>query len=150
MDMMLWAARASHLFAVAVWIGGSLYQAGVVLPLWTADDPRSTEMTIATLRRYLPFQWMGLSTVFVTGICLMMFSPRFVFFSYSDWWSIALGLKQIAFLLMVFFSFGFSRMVKLYFDQAASRDSIRLRILQFNRSGVFLGIVAILLAASMQ
>jgi hypothetical protein len=92
---------------------------------------------------------MGLSTVLVTGICLMMFSPRFVFFSYPDWWSIALGLKQVVFLLMAFFSFGFARMVQRYTHDEPTHDVIRLRILQFNRNGVFLGILAMLLAASM-
>ena len=151
MDMLLWAARASHVFAVIVWVGGLLYQAAVLLPMWTPGDPVSTKLVLASLRRFIPFQWMGLSTVVVTGICLMLFSPRFIFFRYADWWSIALGLKQLAILPMAVFAFGFARMVHRHLEPHpdASVEILRTRIFQFNRNGVFLGIVATLLAVSM-
>jgi uncharacterized membrane protein len=151
MDMLLWAVRVSHIFAVVVWLGALLYQSAVVLPLWTPGDPTSTKMVLASLRRFLPFQWMGLTTVLVTGICLMMFSTRFIFFSYHDWWSVALGLKQVSFLLMTFFAFGLARMVQRHLDPSPgiAGDLLRARIFQFNRNGVFFGIVATLLAVSM-
>ena len=151
MDMLLWAVRVSHVFAVIVWLGALLYQAAVLFPLWTPGDPDSSKMILANLRRFLPFQWMGLTTVLVTGVCLMLFSTRYIFFTYEDWWSIALGLKQAVFLIMTFFAFGFARMVLRYLEPSPgiSPDLLRLRILQFNRNGVFLGIVATLLAVSM-
>ncbi len=149
MDLLLWAVRVSHFFAVIVWIGGFLYQAAVLLPLWVPGDPATTRLVISGFRRFLPFQWLGLTTVLVTGTCLMLFSTRFVFFSYPDWWSVALGIKQLIFLCLVFFSFGFARMVQKYDDPGAGEEVIRLRIFQFNRNGVFLGIIATLLGVSM-
>ena len=151
MDLLLWVVRVSHIFAVIIWLGAMVYQAAVTLPLWIPGDSNSTKIVLASLRRFLPFQWMGLTTVLVTGICLMLFSTRFVFFSYPDWWSVALGLKQIIFLCMAFFSLGFARMVQRHSqpDRDAPEETLRLRIFQFNRNGVFLGIVAMLLSVSM-
>jgi uncharacterized membrane protein len=151
MDLLLWAVRVSHVFAITVWLGALLYQAAVLFPLWNSGDPATTRMMLDSLRRFLPFQWMGLTTVLVTGICLMLFSPRFIFFSYHDWWSVALGLKQVAYLAMTFFALGLARMVYRAAQPAPAfpEEIIRARIFQFNRNAVFFGIIATLLAVSM-
>jgi len=148
---MIWAVRVSHIFAVIVWLGTLLYQAAVVLPLWTTGDQDRSDLVHLFLVRSLPFLWMGLTTALVTGICLMLFSTRFVFFSYHDWWSVALGLKQIFFVVMGIFSIGLIRMVRAFRELRVSNDEevLRLRILQLNRNSVLLGIVALLLAVSM-
>lgn len=151
MDFMIWAVRVSHLFAVVVWLGSLLYQAAVILPLWTPGDRTRTEVVRMFLGRSLPYLWMGLTTALITGICLMLFSTRFVFFRYDDWWSIALGLKQVLFLLMAIFTIGLIRLVQAFSElrESDQEDLLRIRILQFNRSSVLLGIMTLLLAASM-
>jgi uncharacterized membrane protein len=151
MDFLLWAIRAVHLFGVVVWLGALLYLSAIVLPRW-GQDGGSGAGVLAQLGLFLPFQWMGLVTVLVSGTILMLFNPRFVFFSYPEWWSVALGLKQAAFLLMCLFSFGYARMAANLRAGTAEEPiatQYRMRLVQFNRLNVALGIVSLLLAASM-
>lgn len=153
---MLWAARAMHLFSVILWIGGLLYQTVIVFPGLTSGNPERVTMALGQMSGFFPFIWMGLITVLVTGLGLMMFSPRFVFFSYSDWWSVALGIKQVLALLMVLFTFGYARMLARFSalvrapDASSGQDPFLGRLLHFHRLNVVMGIIAILLSASMK
>jgi len=154
MDFMLWAVRASHLFAVIVWLGILLYNGAVVLPIWLSGDPVQKEVSLTILRKSAPLLWTGLTTVLVTGLCLMLFSTRFVFLSYHDWWSVALGLKQVSFLLMAFVTVGLIRLTGRFHHLIASgeieaEEPLKGRVARFNRLGVLFGIVALMLAASM-
>ena len=155
MDFMIWAARVSHLFGVIVWLGTLLYQGAVILPLWLSGQQGKDDRVEQALVKGAPFLWMGLTTVFVTGVLLMLFSTRFVLFSYHDWWSVALGLKQIAFLFMAFFTIGLARLTagfrEILDTQGASMAGVlRNRIVQFNRYSIVFGIAALLLASSMR
>ena len=159
MEFMLWAVRSLHLFSVVVWLGGTMYQAVVIFPV-AKDAHGFGKDTLQLLQRFLPFVWMCVWTILITGVALMLFNPRFVFFNYSDRWSIFLGLKQLAFLLMIFFSFGYARMFaslyKLLIDEGrkqAPEQAVWLyyqRMLQFSRINVVLGLITILLASALK
>jgi uncharacterized membrane protein len=145
MDILLFACRGLHLFAVVVWGGGLMYEAVIIIP---EGEPRMAER----LQRFLPFVWMSAWTILITGTALMLFNPRFVFLRFNDAWSVILGLKQLVFFLMVFFAFGTSRMISRL-GQAAEHDPDasapeRLplqRAVQFHRINVALVITGILL-----
>ena len=155
MDFMLWSVRAMHLFSVILWLGGLLYQAVIVLPLLVSGQSDQTQMILNQLKGFLPFNWMALMTILITGAGLMLFSPRFVFLSYDSWWSMALGIKQSIFLLIALLSLGYSRILihLIGHDRpgVTAEMGARLtgRLQRVNRASILLGIGAVLLAASM-
>jgi len=100
---------------------------------------------------------MCIWTVAVTGVGLMLFSPRFIVLEFDDSWSVLLGVKQLTFLVMAFFSFGYARMLtrclEIVAEKDASGDDVMpyyQRMLQFGRINIALGIGAIMLASGLQ
>lgn len=86
----------------------------------------------------------------------MLFSPRFIFFEFKDTWSIVLGLKQVTFLVMMYFSFGYARMVTRLIEEEEKEvrnhellSLLQFRVGQFSTTLIVLGIVAIMLAAGL-
>lgn len=150
MDILLFACRGLHVFGVAVWCGGLMYERVIIIP-------ESGMGKFERLRRFVPFVWMSAWTILITGTALMLFSPRFVFLQYQDAWSVILGLKQMTFLLMVFFAFGTSRMLSRLMelgsgdpDVSAPGDILANRALQIHRVNVALAITGILLGSMLR
>lgn len=156
MEFLLWAVRSLHLFSVVVWIGGLMYQSAVATPVAGVEGNELVGWNRHLIRRFVPFVWMCVWTVFVTGLALMLFSPRFIFFDYDDRWSVALGLKQLTFVIMVVFAFGYARMFSRLdeiLSQAGPKSDpapYHRRLVEFGRINAALGIAALLLAAAMQ
>jgi len=157
MDFLLWATRSLHIFAVVVWLGGLMYQSAVMLAVAKVEGSESAPQTIHSLRRFVPFVWMCVWTVFVTGVALMFFSTKFVAFQFHDSWAILLGLKQLTFILMLFFSFGYARMLTRA-DEMMRKPELPVdeakpyfrRMGQFGKINIGLGIVSLLLATGMK
>jgi len=156
MDFLLWATRSLHLFSIIVWIGGLLYQAAVIFPAGKPEEGLS-DGARRNVRRFVPFMWMSVSTTLITGVALMLFSPRFLFFEFNDRWSVILALKQMTFLLMVLFSFGHARMFQRIDEMLTqgvhSSLSVRPfheRMLRFGRINIALSITAILLTSALR
>ncbi|MBM2845148.1 MAG: hypothetical protein HW407_460 [Bacteroidetes bacterium] len=158
MDFLLWSVRGVHIFSVVVWLGGLMYQGVVMVPVAKAEQKEMGAQTLHSLRRFVPFVWMCVWTVLVTGIGLMLFSPRYIIGEFDDPWSVLLGLKQLTFVLMVFFSFGYARMLSRCTEivtaakPGTSPDNpapYYQRMLQFGRINVALGIGALLLASGL-
>lgn len=155
MDFLLWAARSLHIFSIVVWFGGLTYQAVVTFPVARVDGNELNESTRHLLRRFQPFVWMCVWTVLLTGVLLMLFDPRFIFFQYDDIWSILLGLKQVVFVVMIFFSFGYARMfsrVEQTLAVSGNMDETLQfynQMLMFGKINIGLAIIAILLAAGL-
>ena len=86
---------------------------------------------------------------------MMLLSPKFVWFQFPDRWSMLLGLKQLIFLLMLFYAFGHARMLRHVESPSPDGgidDTARLyrhRAEQFRRISIALGITAVLLGAAM-
>ena len=133
-----------------------MYQTAIVLPKLVSGDPERVVMALGQVSRFVPFIWMGLITVLVTGLGLMLFSTRFVFFSYSDWWSVALAMKQMIIFLMTVFTFGYVRMLTRFAESVANQAGpgspppFLARMLHFHRLNVVMGVIATLLSASMR
>ena len=144
-----------HIFSVVVWLGGLMFQGAVVAPVMQFEGTEAKPAMRRINKRFIGFIWMNVWTLLATGILLMLFSPRFVWFHYDDRWSLFLLIKQIIFLLMVFYAFGYARMID-YLDNPASNggyDSKSLiyihRVTQYRLISIFLGITALLFAAAM-
>lgn len=155
MDFLLWAARSLHVFSVIVWFGGLLFQAAVTLPVARADGKELDAFTLHVAKRFQPFVWMCVWTVLVTGIGLMLFDTRFVFLHFADRWSVLLGLKQLVFVVMIVFSFGYARMfarLNELMERGDVHDDVLpfyKQMLVFGKTNVALAIVAVLLAAGL-
>ena len=133
-----------------------MYQAVVTFPVACVEGTMEWSHRLDDLRRFVPFVWMSASTMLVTGTIMLLFSPRFIFLGYQDAWSVAMGLKELIFLMMVFFSFGYGRMLayglRVAPDAAGmseERSRAFVRMQQFHRINTALAILAILLAASL-
>ncbi len=144
-----------HIFSVLVWLGGLLFQSAVMLPAFHAQEQRSTALLRAIEKRFVGFIWMSVWTLLITGILLMLLDQRFLWFQFRDRWSVLLGFKQLIFLLMVAYAFGYARMLQ-YLGTPSSNGGFnekaviyRDRINLFRRISIALGLTAMLLGAAM-
>jgi len=157
MDFLLWACRSMHIFGVIVWLGGLMFQSAVMMPIVHQEENHDVKTSMRKVtKRFVGFIWMSVWTIFITGVLMMLFTPRFHWFQYHDTWSILLGVKQILFLLMVLYAFGYARMLH-YLEQPSSNggydEKAQLylhRLNQFRRTSIILGLSALLVAAGMQ
>jgi uncharacterized membrane protein len=144
-----------HIFSMVVWLGGLLFQSAVALPIFQSQEKPSAAILREIDKRFLGFIWMSVWTMLVTGILLMLLNPNFYWFQYHDRWSVLLGFKQLIFVLMVVYAFGYARMLQ-YLGTPSSNggynekvEMYRDRINLFRRISVALGITAMLLGAAM-
>lgn len=132
-----------------------MFQSAVAMPIIQFENEHARAAMRKVNQRFIGFIWMSVWTIFITGLLMMLLNPRFVWFHYDDRWSVLLGVKQVIFLLMVFYAFGYARMLK-YLDAPSSNGGFneraelyRHRVNQFRKISIFLGITALLLAAGM-
>ena len=145
-----------HIFGVVVWLGGLMFQSAVATPIVQSEDDQQTKTIIRKInKRFMGFIWMSVWTILVTGVIMMIHKGYFFVFQNTDRWSILLGFKQLIFVLMVFYAFGYARMLK-YLDSPSSNGGFdekaelyRHRINQFRFMSILLGIIAVLLSAAM-
>ena len=157
MDFLLWAVRSLHVFGIVVWLGGMMYQMVVTISVARVEGFELSPQTVHELRRFVPFIWMCLWTVLLTGIGLMLFDSRFVFFEFKDRWSILLAAKQIVFLALAFFSFGYVRMFTRVDEMLGARSGVTQDaymyfqgMVRLGKVNIAFGIVGILLSAAMK
>jgi uncharacterized membrane protein len=155
-DLLLWAVRALHVFSVATWLGGFVFQYAIIQPIARSEGGEALHAAGMMSKRFLGFMWASLWTMAATGLLMMVLSPRFIWFRYIDTWSILLGLKQIVFLLMVLCSVGYGRMIR-YLQSPASNGGFderaelyRLRVIRYRKMSIALGVVGLLLAAGLR
>ncbi len=156
MDFLLWVCRSMHVFGVVTWLGGLMFQSAVVAPVMDAEGEAAAKAMRKVNKRFVGFIWMSVWTILITGVLMMLIDPRFVWFQYHDRWSILLGFKQLIFILMVFYAFGYARMLQ-YLEAPSSNGGFdekvelyRHRLQQFRRISIVFGIVALFLAAGMR
>jgi uncharacterized membrane protein len=145
-----------HIFGMVVWLGGLMFQSAIIAPVLQSEGEPAKFAARKMNIRFVGFIWMSIWTMLVTGALMMLLSPKFVWFRYDTGWSVLLGLKQIIFILMVLYAYGYARMLT-YLVQPASNggfdekaDLYRHRVHQFRRISIALGITALLLAAGME
>ena len=132
-----------------------MFQSAVAMPIMQFENELVKAAVRKVQKRFVAFVWMSAWTILITGILLMLLNPRFVWFQYSDRWSMYLAWKQVIFVLMVFYAFGYARMLK-YLETPSSNGGFnekaelyRRRLDQFRKISILLGIAALLLAAAM-
>ncbi len=104
------------------------------------------------------FVWMSIWTTGITGVLLMLFSPKFQFGSYRSPWEILLLLKQIIFVAMLIAAISSGKIVRkmesiLAMAPASSTEnqiSVQHdRILVRRRLNIIFGLVALLISTRM-
>ena len=144
-----------HVFGVVIWLGGLMFQNAIAHPIIELEGDEARAAMRKINKRFIAFVWMSVWTILITGLIMMLLSPRFVWFQYNDSWSILLACKQAVFALMVVYAFGHARMLS-YLDAPSSNGGFndraelyRHRVSQFRKISIFLGFIAILLSAGM-
>lgn len=145
-----------HVFGVVVWLGGLMFQGAVAAPIMQTESSDARAAMRKVNKRFIGFVWMSVWTMLITGVLMMLLDPRFMWFQYHNRWSILLGVKQIIFVLMVLYAFGYARMLS-YLDKPSSNGGFdekaelyRHRVNQYRGINIFLGIIGLFLAAGMQ
>jgi len=154
-DIVYLFCRSLHILAAVIWLGGMLFQAVILVPVFK-DERENSKATLRKInRRFSAFAWLCILTMASTGIVLMLRNPNFAPFRYRDAWSIILGFKQLIFILMVLYAYGYTQMLK-YLDSPSSNggfneraEIFRHRVDQFQLISILLGTLAVILAASM-
>lgn len=153
MDFVLWACRLMHVVSVVVWFGGLIFINAVFIPIAEHQQATKLQVVLGTQKRFLPFIWSCFWSLLITGILLMLLSPKFLWFEYSTLWLKLLALKQVAFLLLAFFSWQtvhvFSKMERSLADDSDEFEGWRLGLKKLVRRSIFWGIVALMCGAGM-
>ena len=152
MEFVLWACRVMHIVSVVVWLGGLIYFNAVLVPVAEYEQQARSRFVLAVQKRFFGFVWSTLWPLLLTGILLMVLSPKFRWFDYSTLWARLLAIKQVAFLFMTFFSWQAS---KVFLGMEAAKndeetlEGWRLGYMKLTKRTIFFGIVSVLCAAGM-
>lgn len=150
MDFVIWASRVMHVLGSIVWIGGLVFQNVVSMPVLRYEGADQSPTTVKIGTRFVGFVWICAWTMSVTGLILMLLDPRFIWFQYSNQWSVLLGFKQLLFVLLVFYAFGIARLLgRLESADETTRLLIIYRLRQFRTMSILFGLCAAVLAVSM-
>lgn len=142
-----------HVVSVVVWIGGLIFLNAVLNPIAEHEGATRLPAILGAQKRFLPFIWSSLWTLLITGFLLMLLSPRFRWFDYSTTWAQLLAVKQLAFVLLVFFSWQTAKVFSKMEHAAANGTEVfegwRLGLQKLIRRAILWGIVALMCAAGM-
>jgi len=141
--------------SICVWLGGLFYQ-HVIFPSKVSKGwEQSNSIIRAFNRSFVTVSHGALGLLLVTGVILMLSDSRFSLFSFQNRWSTLLIFKQIIFLLVVFFFYGYSRMLK-YMGTPSSNGGFDERVLiykqridQYQKLTILLGMMALIFGTAM-
>jgi len=150
LEFVSWASRVMHVVGSMVWIGGLVFQNVVSMPVLQYEKEEGSASNMKVGARFVGFVWICAWTLAVTGFILMLLDPRFLWFEYGTQWSVFLGIKQLIFVLLVFYAFGIARLLGRL-DEADEETGILImhRLRQFRMISILLGLCAAVLAVSM-
>lgn len=154
-----WAALYTHLFGAVAWLGGILFLTGVTRPIFEYYGADAYELQQRIKVRFLGFTWMMLWTVFVTGIIVLLWSTRFIFFDFSTLWLILAHVKILLFFILA----GLSLMLRSSYkeienarsekegsEDLSPREIILWRIRMVEQFEVWAAIIILLVVSLMQ
>ncbi|MEP7234186.1 MAG: hypothetical protein ABI778_02710 [Ignavibacteriota bacterium] len=95
-----WAALYMHLFCAVAWLGGILFITGVTRPIFEYFGAESYDISQRIKVRFLGFSWMLLWSVLVTGVIVLLWSTKFIFFDFASLWLVLAHLKIVLFLIL--------------------------------------------------
>ena len=154
-----WAALYTHLFGAVAWLGGILFLTGVTRPIFEYYGADAYELQQRIKVRFLGFTWMMLWTVVVTGVIVLLWSTRFIFFDFSTLWLVLAHVKILLFLILA----GLSVMLRSSYkeienarsekegsEDLSPREIILWRIRMVEQFEVWAAIIILLVVSLMQ
>jgi uncharacterized membrane protein len=147
MEFMLWAALSLHLFAVIVWLGSLCFMSAVLYPVVEVENKSDSRLTEHIHKRLMPFLWLSLWTIGITGTFLYIFSYGVLFGAGELHVMIPVHGKIAIFIPIIIFSV---RIRGLYarLGEPDGIQVIRVRnIARTVRAAILFGIISLLLAA---
>jgi uncharacterized membrane protein len=102
MDFVLWISRIAHFTATSVWIGGLLFHTQVVQRIASELNDDRNPIVHAAGKRLIQVVWVSLAILLVSGAVMLAFSRENIWFDFSTPWRKLIGVKQAAFVLLVF------------------------------------------------
>ncbi|MEI8134473.1 MAG: hypothetical protein WCH46_05260 [bacterium] len=152
-----WASLFMHLFSAVAWLGGILFLTGVSRPIFEYYGEDAIAISHRIKVRFLGFTWMLLWTVFVTGIIILLWSPKFIFLDFGTLWRLLAHLKIVLFFCLASVSLLLRKTYKeldTFFAEATGfsnvRDRLLLRIRVLEQMEVSCAIAILLVVALMQ
>ena len=154
-----WAALYTHLFGAVAWLGGILFLTGVTRPIFEYYGAEAYDLQQRIKVRFLGFTWMLLWTVVVTGVIVLLWSTRFIFFDFSSLWLILAHVKILLFLILAVLSLMLrssyreienARSEKEGSEDLSPREIILWRIRMIEQFEVWMAIVILLVVSLMQ
>ena len=112
MEFVLWASRVMHIVSVVVWVGGLIFFNAIFRPIAEHDQATQSHLTVESLKRFQAFIWSSLWPLLITGLLLLALRSRFVWFDFSTWWSRLLLVKEVSFVLLLFFAWQMGKIVQ--------------------------------------
>jgi len=149
MDFMLWAALSLHIFSVIIWLGSLCFLSAILYPVFDVEKQSGSNLTIHLHRRLMPFLWLSLWSIGITGIALYIFSPEFLYGQEGRALADPVHIKIVFFVIIVIFSVQLKSRYTLYqHSDDGTQRTAHLRIMaRTSRITILFGILSLLLAA---
>ena len=154
-----WASLYMHLFGAVAWLGGILFLTGVTRPIFEYFGADAYDISLRIKIRFLGFSWMLLWTVVVTGVIILLWSTKFIFFDFSTLWLVLAHVKIVLFLILAGLSFMLrasykeietARSEKEGSEDLSPRDILLWRIRMVEQFEVWTAITILLVVSVMQ
>jgi uncharacterized membrane protein len=153
MDFLLWAALSLHLFSVVVWLGSLSFMSATVYPVLDVENKSISPFAAHLHRRGLPFLWLSVWSIGITGVALAIFSPLLLYDrTVALLWS-PLGIKVYLYSGIVLLSLRLRTAYRGVYGTGIAGDETGTRVVTYKRLvktirlNILLGIGALLLAA---
>jgi uncharacterized membrane protein len=147
MEFMLWAALSLHIFAVIVWLGSLCYLSAVLYPVFEVERAEGSPLFGHLHRRFMPFLWLCLWTIGITGAALYLFSDVFLYGADRSPWLLPVHLKTALFCIIVVLSMQLRRLHADFHRDGEKRSMYSRAMGKIIRLTIFMGILSLLIAA---
>lgn len=147
MEFMLWAALSLHLFSVVVWLGSLCFLSAILYPVLEVEKQSDSDLAEHIHRRLMPFLWLSLWSMGITGTALYIFIPDFLYGRESVELLVPVHGKIVLFIVIVILSMRVRRVFALYRGRTAERQRYFRVMAHTIRITILFGILSLLFAA---
>jgi len=144
---MLWAALSLHIFSVIIWLGSLCFLSAILYPVLEVESQGDSGLVEHIHRRMMPFLWLSLWTLGITGIALYIFSPEFIYTREKIEWFTPVHGKVVLFIFIVIFSMRTRSLYMLYRGTKEKRVENLRAMGRAIRITILFGILSMLLSA---
>jgi putative copper export protein len=154
-----WAALYLHLFSASAWVGGILFVTGVLRPILEHYGKDTEELGIRIKVRFLGFTWMLVWSALITGLVILLWSSKFIFFDLSTLWGALIHIKLLLFIILAVVSkvlsisyreYNAAKDTKTTETDLTDKDVVLWRIRMIEQIQVWCAILILLLVSIMQ